>query len=96
MANRYMVYFTSGRKFIMEEYGNSYSNWGNINPSTKKLEKVTSKHQEVIDESNTQITPDKFKNICFLSPGTSPLGYLDILDSSGVERIESEFVEYVN
>jgi hypothetical protein len=31
-----------------------------------------------------------------LSAGTSPLGYLDLLDKSGIERIESNFVKYLD
>lgn len=96
MANRYMVVYKSGRKFMVEEWGTSHTDWGNINPATKKLEKVTSKNQEVIDESNTMITKDKYKNIAFLSPGTSPLGVLDAIDQSGVERIICNSVSYID
>ena len=50
---------------------------------------------EQISGHNTLIKKENgFKNICFLSPGTSPLGYIDAIDSSGLERIESEFVRY--
>ena len=87
----------SGRKFCVEEFGVSHTDWGNYNPATKKIEKVTSKNNDVIDETNTIITKDNgYKNICMLSPGTSPLAYLDALDSSGVERFEgADFVTYL-
>jgi hypothetical protein len=96
-SGRYFVYMKSGRKFCIEEWGTNHTQWGDIDPATKKLHKVRVKDVEVIDEDNTIITKENgFKNICFLSPGTSPLGYVDALDSSGVERIESEFVKYVD
>lgn len=94
-TGRYWVIMRSGRKFLVEEWGSNYVQWGNIDPATKKLEKLKMKQEELIDESNTVIRKENgFKNICFLSPGTSPLGYIDLLDSSGLERIENEYVRY--
>ncbi len=93
---RYMVVMQSGRRFMVEEFGHSRTDWGNYNPATKQIEKVTSKSNEVIDESNTEITKGNgFKNICMLEPGTSPLAYIEALDKSGVERFEgADFVTY--
>jgi hypothetical protein len=93
---RYMVVMKSGRRFMVEEFGHSHTNWGNYNPATKQIEKVTSKSSEVIDESNTKITKENgFKNICMLVPGTSPFAYIEALDASGVERFEgADFVTY--
>ena len=89
MSKRYMVYMKSGRKFMVKEMGNGHTDWGNVNPATKKLEKVASKTEEIIDDSNTQITKDNgFKNIVLLDPGTSPLGFIDALDKSGLEKFE--------
>ena len=95
---RYMVVMNSGRRFMVEEFGHSRTDWGNYNPATKQIEKVTSKSNEVIDESNTEITKENgFKNICILEPGTSPMAYLDTLDKSGVERLEgADFVKYLS
>lgn len=94
-TGRYKVILKSGRKFLVEEWGSNYVQWGNIDPATKKLQKVEVKDVEQISEHNTLIKKENgFKNICFLSPGTSPLGYIDAIDSSGLERIESEFVRY--
>lgn len=91
----YMVIMQSGRKFMVEEWGSNYVQWGDIDPATKKLNKVKVKDMEIINEANTMITKENgFKNICFLSPGTSALGFIDALDSSGSERIESENVQY--
>lgn len=95
MNKRYWVILKSGRKFLVEEYGYVHTEWGNINPSTKKLEKVGIKDNEIIDETNTKITKENgFKTIAFLAPGTSPLAYIDALDELGVDRIEAEFVTY--
>ena len=90
MSNRrYMVYCKSGRKFMVEEYGHSHTDWGNYNPATKQIEKVSSKLDEIIDETNTQITKENgFKTIVMLDKGTSPLGYIEALDKSGVEKFE--------
>lgn len=94
-SGRYWVIMKSGRKFLVEEWGSNYTQWGNYNPATKKLEKIKVKDIEEINYSNTLITKENgFKTIAMLSPGTSPLGYIDALDSSGLERIESEFVKY--
>ena len=96
-SGRYWVVMKSGRKFLVEEWGTNHTQWGDIDPATKKLHKVKVKDVEEINEHNTLITKDNgFRNICFLSPGTSPLGYVDLIDGSGVERIESEFVQYVD
>jgi len=94
-TGRYMVIMQSGRKFMVEEWGNNYVQWGDIDPATKKLNKVKVKDMEIINETNTMITKENgFKNICFLSPGTSALGFIDALDSSGLERIVNEYVQY--
>lgn len=94
-TGRYWVILKSGRKFLVEEWGNNHVQWGNIDPAAKKLQKIKVKDMEVINEKNSFIKKENgFKNICFLSPGTSALGYIDALDSSGLERIECEFVHY--
>lgn len=94
-TGRYWVVMRSGRKFLVEEWGNNHVQWGDIDPATKKLNKVRVKDVEVIDASNTRIKKENgFKNICFLAAGTSPLGYIDALDSSGLERIECEGIQY--
>jgi len=95
VTKRYWVFMKSGRKFMVEEWGSGHTQWGNINPATKQLEKVSVKESEEINEHNTKIRKENnFKNICFLSPGTSALGYIEALDSSGLERIDSEFINY--
>lgn len=94
-TGRYWVIMKSGRKFLVEEWGNNHVQWGDIDPATKKLQKIIVKNVEEINEENTLIRKENgFKNICMLSAGTSPLGYIDLLDDSGLERIESPFVNY--
>ena len=86
---RYFVYMNSGRKFCVEEFGYSHTDWGNVIPGSNKVERVSSKVDEIINESNTFITKENgFKNICMLEKGTSPIAFLDALDTSGVERFE--------
>lgn len=92
---RYKVIMQSGRQFMVEEWGNPYVRWGNVNPATCQLEQVKAAADEVIGAHNTQITQaNGFKNICLLSPGTSPIGYIETLDASGLQRIESSYVKY--
>lgn len=94
-SGRYKVVMKSGRKFMVEEWGDNHTQWGDVDPATKTLNKISVKDVEEVNESNTLITKENgFKNICFLAPGTSPLGYIDLVDDSGVERIESEYVKY--
>lgn len=98
MSNRrYMVYMKSGRKFMVEEIGDPHVSWGNVILGSNKIESVYAKLDDVITEKDSQITKENgFKNICMLEVGTSPLGYIDVLDDSGVERIESKFVKYLD
>ena len=95
---RYYVFMKSGRKFCVEEYGKTYTDWGNYNPATKKIEKVASKSSEIIDEHNTKITKENgYRNICMLETGTSPMAFIQALDDSGVERFEGVgFVTYLD
>jgi len=83
-----MVYLKSGRKFMVEEIGDPHVSWGNVIPG-KGLESVYSKMDDVIHSEDSKITIENgFKNIVMLNPGTSPLGYIDAIDKSGVERFE--------
>lgn len=94
-TGRYFVIMKSGRKFMVEEHGTNHVQWGDIDPATKKLHKIKIKDVEEINMTNTKITKENgFKNICMLEAGTSPLGYIELLDDSGVERIESPLVKY--
>ena len=95
-TGRFFVHMKSGRKFCVEPYGDFHSEWGNIIPGTNKIEKVTAKDVEVIDESNSVITKENgYKNICMLDKGVSPMAFLDLLDSTGVEKVELDCVKYL-
>ncbi len=97
LSSRYWVIMKSGRKFLVEEWGNNHVQWGDIDPATKQLQKVKVKDVQVINEKNTVIKKENgFANICFLEPGTSALAYVDLLDSTGLQRIQSDVVHYVD
>lgn len=95
-SERFYVITKSGRKFCVEPIGDVRTDWGNVTFGERKgMEKVSSKETNTINEENSVIKKENgFKNICTLAPGTSPFGYIDILDNSGIERIESDFVKY--
>lgn len=90
MSNRrYMVYMKNGRKFMVEEIGDPHISWGDIDPATKKLNHVYSKMDDIIRPEESAITKENgFKNIVNLNPGTSPIGYIEAICDSGVERFE--------
>jgi hypothetical protein len=94
-TGRYWAIMKSGRKFMVEEWDSNYVQWGDIDPATKTLHKVKVKPVEQINEHYTLIKKENgFKNICFLAAGTSALGYIDALDSSGLERIVCSEITY--
>lgn len=97
-SERFYVVTKSGRKFCVEPIGDVRTDWGNVTfGQTKGLEKVSSKDTNTITEENSIIQPETHKNICYLAPGTSPFGYIEILDQSGIERIEGcNWVKYVD
>lgn len=75
---------------MVEEIGDPHVSWGNVIPGSNKIESVYAKMDDVILEKDSQITTNNgFKNIVMLNPGTSPLGYIDAIDKSGVERFDS-------
>lgn len=98
-SERFYVVCKSGRKFCVEPIGDVKTDWGNVTFGEKKgLERVSSKETNTITEDNSIITKENgYKNICYLSPGTSPFGYIECLDNSGIERIDnSKWVKYID
>lgn len=96
-SERFYVVCKSGRKFCVEPIGDVYINWGNVVNGHKDLEKVSAKETNTINESNSIIQKENgFKNIAYLTPGTSPFAYIEILDNSGLERIECKWVDYID
>lgn len=89
-SERFYVICKSGRKFCVEPIGDVKTEWGNVTFGQKKgLEKVESKDTNTITEETSIITKENgFKNIAYLAPGTSPFGYIEALDESGIDRIE--------
>lgn len=93
------VIMKSGRKFCVEAIGDVFTDWGNITYGEKKgMEKVSAKGTNTINESNSVITTENgYHNICYLDPGTSPFGYIECLDGSGVDRLEGcKWVRYID
>jgi len=73
----------TGRKYFVEPIDNgNKTEWGDINPATKKIEgDYGSKHKGAIKESESLITKENgFDNIVTLPPGYSPLEYIEQLD----------------
>lgn len=73
----------TGKKYFVEPIDNGIrTEWGDLNPSTKKLEgDYGTKHKGSIKESESLITEENgFVNIKTLPPGYSPLEYIEQLD----------------
>ncbi len=73
----------TGRKYFVEPIDNgNKTEWGDINPATKKIEgDYGTKHKGAIKESESLITTENgFDNIVTLPPGYSPLEYIEQLD----------------
>ena len=89
-SGRMLVTTNSGRRFIVEPLGTTKTGFGDINPATKKVEgDYGQKYRGSIDTQDSIIKKENgFKNILTLDPGHSPLGYIDMLDASGIQRIE--------
>lgn len=67
----------TGKKIVVEPIMPKHKvKWGDINPSTKKVEgSYGNKHEGAIDESESIITKENgFTNITYTSPGESPTG----------------------
>lgn len=73
----------TGRKYYVEPLDTGErTEWGDLNPSTKKLEGAYgSKHKGSVRESESMITEENgFENIVTLEPGYSPLECIEQLD----------------
>lgn len=74
----------TGRKYFVEPIDNgNKTEWGDLNPATKKLEgNYGTKHKGAIKESESLITEENgFENIVTLKPGYSPIEYIEKIDS---------------
>jgi hypothetical protein len=73
----------TGIRYYVEPIDNgTRAEWGDINPATKKVEgDYGMKHRGAIDAKDSMITPENgMENIVTLSPGVSPLEYIDRID----------------
>lgn len=75
----------TGKKYYVEplDCGNR-TEWGDLNPSTKKLEgDYGLKYKGSVKESESLITKENgFDNIITLPPGYSPLDYIEQLEKN--------------
>lgn len=63
--------------------------WGDVNPATKKLETgdYGKKNAAGINMSESIITKENgFKDVSFLPPGTSPMGYIELLEKQHIQK----------
>lgn len=74
----YIVDEESGRKFLVEPIGNPRTEFGDINPATKKIEgSYGSKYRGSIDEEESIITEENgFSNIGYAK---NPMDYVNKL-----------------
>lgn len=75
----------TGKKYYVEPLdGGNRTEWGDLNPSTKKLEgDYGSKYKGSVKESESLITKENgFDNIITLPPGHSPLDYIEQLEKN--------------
>lgn len=83
-TGRFIVFSKrTGKKYFVEPIGNTPSNWGDLDPATKKLTgSYGDKYRGSIDPEDSLITPENgFKNIKLLDKGISPLAYIDHIDA---------------
>lgn len=82
----------TGRKYYVEPIDDgSKVEWGDLNPSTKKMEgDYGSKHKGAVRPSESLITKENgFDNIIVLDPGYSPIEYIEKIDKK-YERITEQ------
>jgi hypothetical protein len=78
----YVTDYKTGRKFCVEPLlDGEHTNWGDLNPATKKVEgSYGEKYIGAIDRKDTIITEENgFKNIVELKPGESPMDFINSL-----------------
>jgi hypothetical protein len=82
----YIIDKETGRKFLVEPIikGNKKL-WGDLNPSTKKVEGTYgNKHKGAIEREESIISKDNgFKNIIELETGVSPDSYISNMIKNG-------------
>jgi hypothetical protein len=82
-TGRHIVYsFRTGRKYYVEPIGNGRSDWGDIDPVTKKMTgSYGNKYTGSVTEKESLITEENgFKNIEFVQGG-SPYHVIEQMDA---------------
>lgn len=72
----------TGITYYVEPIGNPRTNWGDLDPATKKVTgSYGTKYKGSIREEESLITDENgFENIMTLNPGQSPLDYIYNID----------------
>ena len=81
----------TGRTYFVEPIDSGQkTEWGDINPATKKIEgDYGAKHRGAVSEKDSMITKENgFENIVTLKPGESPIDYIERLD----KKYEAEMI----
>lgn len=80
-TGRFIVVANNGKRYFVEPIGNPHTNFGDVNPATKRVEgSYGAKFKGSIDGNESLITPENgFKNIVTLGVGVSPLDYINSL-----------------
>lgn len=73
----------TGVSYYVEPVGNPRTNWGDLDPATKKVTgSYGTKYRGSVDEKDSIVTEENgFKNVVTLPPGQSPLDYIYNMDA---------------
>lgn len=89
-TGRHVVYsYRTGKTYYIEVIGDNHTKWGDLNPSTGKLEgSYGSKYRGSIDSNDSLITETNgFTNITELQPGYSPYAEIERRDAQYPDKI---------
>lgn len=94
-TGRFYVRTKEGRVFCVEAIDPAMGKqklWGDVDPATKKLTgNYGNKNPGSIHPDDSIITEENgFKNIATLPPGTSPMGYIQMLINRGDAEVIDE------
>ena len=81
----------TGKRYFVETIGNTHAaDWGDLDPATKKMTGTYGERYEgCVPEKDSMITKENgFENIVVLTPGESPIDYIERLD----KRYEAEMI----
>lgn len=93
----YRVVMKSGRRFLVEEIRNGQMQWkgthtGSPNQKIALVKEMVTSYKD----GATTTSENKFKNSCIVSAADSAIEYINTLDALGLERINSEAVQYID